>query len=79
MAQFRTGQTSVGDDWHTGMPISSTTPNTVAKLQQLSREAQHRTIQDHSEELELLMGYASGFYVLNYACIMSLLNLCPGF
>jgi hypothetical protein len=37
-AQFRASRTSIEDDQHKGRPISSTTPNTVAKLQQLVHE-----------------------------------------
>jgi hypothetical protein len=50
-ARFRAGQTSIEDNQHTGSPISCTMPDTVAKLQQLLREDQHRTIQDLADEM----------------------------
>jgi hypothetical protein len=37
-ARFRTGRTSIEDDQYTGRPISCTTHDSVAKLQQLVRE-----------------------------------------
>jgi hypothetical protein len=40
-ARFWAGRTSTENDQNTGMPISSTTLDTVAKLQQLVREVQH--------------------------------------
>jgi response regulator of citrate/malate metabolism len=55
-AQFRTSQTSTEDDQHTGRPISCTTRNTVAKLQQLVCEDQHQTIQDLAGEMGICYG-----------------------
>jgi ABC-type Fe3+-hydroxamate transport system substrate-binding protein len=40
-ARFSASRTSIKDDQHTGKTISSTTPDTVAKLQQLIHEEQH--------------------------------------
>jgi hypothetical protein len=47
---------------HTGRPISCTTHNTSAKLQQLIREDQHRTIQDLAEEMGI--GYGPCQWIL---------------
>jgi hypothetical protein len=52
----------LNDDQHTGRPISSTTPNTVAKLQHLIHEDRHRTIQDLADEMEL--GYGICHWIL---------------
>jgi hypothetical protein len=43
-ARIRASWTSIEDNQHAGMPISCTTPDTVAILQQLVREDQRRTI-----------------------------------
>jgi len=42
--RFKTGHTSVDDDEHTGRPTSCTTPETVARIQQLIRQDRRRTI-----------------------------------
>ena len=60
-ARFKTGRTSVDDDEHTGRPTSCTTPETVARIQELIRQDRHRTIRDIAEEVELVMGHAKGF------------------
>jgi len=48
--RFKTGRTSVGDDEHTGRPTSCTTPETVARIQQLIRQDRRWTIRDIAEE-----------------------------
>jgi hypothetical protein len=50
-AQFKTGRTSADDDEHTGRPTSCTTPETVARFQELVRQYRHRTIHDTAEEV----------------------------
>jgi hypothetical protein len=54
-ARFRAGRTSI-DDQHTGRLISSTTPDTVAKLQQLFREDRQQTFQDLADEIGIGYG-----------------------
>ena len=49
--RFKSGRTSVDDDEHTGRPTSCTTPETVARIQQLIHQDQHRTIHDIAEEV----------------------------
>ena len=41
-ARFKAGRTSV-DDEHTGRPTSSTTPETVARIQEIIRQDRRRT------------------------------------
>ena len=53
--RFKTGRTSV-DDEHTGRPTSCTTPETVARIQELIRQNRSRTICDIAEELEFGYG-----------------------
>jgi transposase len=58
-ARFRAGQTSIEpieDDEHTCGRINSTTPETVAKLQQLVREDRSRTIQELADEIGIGYG-----------------------
>jgi hypothetical protein len=43
-ARFKTGRTSVDDDEHTGRPTSCTTPETVARIQELVGQDRRRTI-----------------------------------
>jgi hypothetical protein len=59
-ARFRAGRTSIEDDQHTGRPISCTTSDIVAKLQQLVRIniELFKTLLMRSE---LVMGHANGF------------------
>ena len=52
-AQFRAGCIAVGDDDHTGRPISCITLNTVAKVQHLVHEDQHITNQELVDEVEI--------------------------
>jgi hypothetical protein len=52
-AQFRASWASNEDDNHTGGPISSTKPNTVAKFQQLLREDRRQTVQDLADEIKI--------------------------
>jgi hypothetical protein len=49
-ARFKAGRTSVDDDEHTGRPTSCTTPETVARIQELVRQDRHRTIHDNVGE-----------------------------
>jgi len=50
-AQFTTGYTSVDDDKHTGRPTSCTTPETVARIQELVHQDRRRTIHDIAERV----------------------------
>jgi hypothetical protein len=50
-------RTSIKDDQNIRRLISSTTPDTLARLQQLVREDRHRIIQGHADEIEI--GYGS--------------------
>ena len=54
--QFKTGHTSVDNDEHTGRPISCTTPETVARIQELIRQDRSWTIRDIAEEVEVGYG-----------------------
>jgi hypothetical protein len=55
-ARFRAGGTSVDDDQHTGRLISSTTPDNISILQQLTHEDRRRTIQDLADEIRIGYG-----------------------
>jgi len=55
-AQFKTGRTSVDDDDHVGRPTRCTTPETVARIQELLRQDRHRTIHDIAEEVGIGYG-----------------------
>ena len=55
-ARFKAGRTSVDDDEHTGRPTSSTTPETVARIQEIIRQDRRRTIRDIAEEVEVGYG-----------------------
>jgi hypothetical protein len=55
-ALFRAGRTSIENEQHTGRPISFTTPESEAKLQQLIREDRHCTNQDLSDEIGIGCG-----------------------
>jgi len=59
--RFKTGRTSVDDDEHTGRPTSCTTPETLARIQELIHRDRCWTIRNIAEELKLFMGHASGF------------------
>jgi len=61
-ARFKTGRTSVDDDEYTGRPTSCTTPETVARIQELVRQDRRRTIRDIAEEVEV--GYGTCQWVL---------------
>ena len=54
-ARFKAGRTSV-DDEHTGRLTSSTTPETVAQIQEIIRQDRHRTIRDIAEEVHVGYG-----------------------
>jgi len=55
-AWFKTGHTSVNDDEHTRRPRSCTTPETVARIQELLRQDRRRTIHDIAEEVGICYG-----------------------
>jgi len=55
-ARFKTGRTSVDDDEGTGRPTSCTTPETVARIEELIRQDRRRTIRDIAEEVEVGYG-----------------------
>ena len=61
-ARFKTGCTSVDDDEHTGRTRSCTTPETVARIQELVIQDQRRTIHDIAEEVGI--GYGTSQRVL---------------
>jgi hypothetical protein len=50
-ARIKTGRTLVDDDKHTGRPTSCTTPETVARIQELVRQVRRRIIHDITEEV----------------------------
>jgi hypothetical protein len=54
--RFMTGRTSVDDDEYTGRLTSCTTPETVARIQELIRQDRRRTIRDIAEEVEVGYG-----------------------
>ena len=54
--RFKTGRTSVNDDEHTGRPTSCTTPETVARIQELIYQDRRRSIRDIAE----LWGMSTG-------------------
>jgi hypothetical protein len=55
-APFKTGRTSVDDDEHTGRNTSCTTPETVARIQELLRQDQRRNIHVIAEEVGIGYG-----------------------
>jgi hypothetical protein len=55
-ARFRVNRTSIEDDQQTGRPISSTTLDAIAQLQQLVHEDRHRTIEDLAGEIRIGYG-----------------------
>jgi hypothetical protein len=55
-ARFRACHPSIKDDQHTGRPISCTTLDTVAKLQQFIHEDRCQTIQDLADEIGIGYG-----------------------
>jgi hypothetical protein len=55
-ARFKTGRTSVDGDERTGRPTSCPTPETVARIEELIRQDQRRTIRDIAEEVEVGYG-----------------------
>jgi hypothetical protein len=61
-ARFKAGRTSVDDDEHTGRTPSCTTPETAARIQEISRQDRCRTIHDIAEEAEI--GYGTCQWVL---------------
>ena len=71
-ARFETGLTSVGDDEHTGRPTSCTTPEIVARNQELVGPFTTLLMR-----WELVMGHANRFWQKNWAFTVSQPNLCP--
>jgi len=59
---FKTGHTSVDDDEHSGRPTSCTTPETVARIQELICQDRRWIICDIAEEVEV--GYGTCQWVL---------------
>jgi len=55
-ALFKTSRTSVDNNEHTRRPTSCTSPETVARIQELIRQDQRRTICDIVEEVEVGYG-----------------------
>jgi len=61
-AWFKIGHTSVDVDEHTGRPISCTTPETGARIQELVHQDRHRTIHGIAEGVGI--GYGTRQRVL---------------
>ena len=61
-ARFKTGRTSADDDECTRRPTSCTTPETVARIQELIRQDRRRTIHDIADEVGV--GYGTCRQVL---------------
>jgi transposase len=61
-ARFKTGRTSVDNDEHTGRPKNCTTPETVARIQELLHQDRRRKIHDIAEEVGI--GYGTCKLVL---------------
>jgi hypothetical protein len=55
-ARFKAGRKSVDDDEHTGRSTSCTTPETVARIQELVRQDRRRTIHDIAGEVGIGYG-----------------------
>jgi hypothetical protein len=55
-ARFKTGRTSVDDDERTRRHTSCTTPETVARIEELIRQDRLRSIRDIVEEVEVGYG-----------------------
>ena len=70
-ARFKTGRTSVDDDERTRRPTSCTTPETVARIQELIRQDRRLTIRNIAEEVEV--GYGTCQRVLTEELRMYLL------
>jgi hypothetical protein len=60
--RFKTGRTSVGDEEHTGRHTSCTTPEIVARIQELVHQDRHQTIHDIPQEVGI--GYGTCQWVL---------------
>ena len=56
MPRSRPVGTSVDDDEHTGRPTSCTTPETLARIQDLVRQDKRRNIHDIAEEVGIGYG-----------------------
>jgi len=61
-ARFKAGRISVDDDEHTGRPTSCTTPETVARIQEIIHQDRRRTIHDIAGEVDV--GYGTSQRVL---------------
>jgi len=55
-ARFKTGRTSVDDDEHAWRSRTCTTPETVARIQELLHQDRRRTIHDIAEEVGIGYG-----------------------
>jgi len=60
-AWFKTGCTSGDNNEHTGRPTSCTTPETVARIQELIHQDRRQTICDIAEEVEVGYGTCQRF------------------
>jgi len=54
--RFKAGRTSVDDDEYTGRPTSCTTPETIARIQEIILQDRRRTIRDIAEEVDVGYG-----------------------
>jgi hypothetical protein len=70
-ARFKTGRTLVDGEEHTERTTRCTIPETVARIQELVRQDQRRTIHHIAEEMRMVMGHANGFWRKNWACTVS--------
>ena len=78
-ARFKTCRTSVDNDEHTGRPRSCTTPENVARIQELVHQDRRQAIHNIAEEVRIGYGtYQWVFWQKNLACTVSQPNLCPG-
>jgi len=53
-ARFKTGRTSADGDEHTGRPTSCTTPETVARIQELVRQDRRQNIGTRQSKFHFL-------------------------
>ena len=70
-ARFKTGRTSVDDDERTERPTNCTTPETVARMQELIRQDRVWPFATLLRRWNLVMGHANGFWRKNWACTVS--------
>jgi hypothetical protein len=55
-ARLKTSRTSIDDDEHTGRPTRCTTPETIARIQELVRQDRRRAMHDIAEEVGIGYG-----------------------